>query len=239
MQAVPIPKRILNHGLHVPRWERLDIQPKVQYANLSAVYTPRTDELERSMYSTDYSINMSHARDSEGLNVGKPLTDSNPRNRICRIEGGNQNSHWKVCTRLCLESIRQSTYKNCFEGKMAHKRAPIKPSTDTTDILGQNGAAQSATSTSRYFFETLKEGYARSLSVDRGRFPSLPSEFSIGSTKGTSFIPGYQGHIGLKRVATNPPAPSHAARAYSLEIPGYTGYKPRSIVNFSCEQFRR
>ena len=66
------------------------------------------------------------------------------------------------------------------------------------------------------------------------------NEYTVGSTRGSGFIPGYQGFIPTNTV--NPQVAAYERSCggrphtksdiqYSREMPGYTGYRPLHVLN--------
>ena len=69
---VTIPKRVLNHGLHVPRWERLSNIASASNAGkdiYNAIAEKRFNNPETKLHASDSMINTQNAADSEYAKV--------------------------------------------------------------------------------------------------------------------------------------------------------------------------
>ena len=132
-----------------------------------------------------------------------------------------------------MEVICQSQYTASYSVPgPVEKRVKYAKLVTESPIVGSSQLSPHS-STYQYFNETNEASLAAI--KNSSRMSSIKTDFTTGSTKGTGFIPGYQGHIPM--ASENPRLLEYEkqtrAGSYpknipscSNHIPGYTGYQP-------------
>lgn len=232
-----IPKRAGQHGLFLPGFEvaRPALKPGQEQLNRQNYYTAEAKDLEETYLSenqfkdSEYGKHIAKRTLPEDYDTPeKPMRPPEVKNSA----GHTGTAHWR-------SEYGQSFSKDTLTGAVPYRQvgAPFECEVPPTVVSAPNELSMY----SKDFGQYGSNPRAR-LSPSDTRLPNPKSELTVGTTKGTSHIPGYQGFLPIN---TNNPKvaaieagehmrgvdKSNLCEVFHLNMPGYAGHVPSNAHN--------
>lgn len=232
-----IPKRATQHGVFLPGHEtaRPCLKPGQDQLCRQNYYTTEAKDLEETYLADNafqdsvYRKDIARATMPEDYEEPvKPMIPPNPKNEA----GYTGSAHWR--------SEYSCTYSpETIEGAEHHRQfGPPFESTNPPSVVSMPNEL----SMYQKDFGQYGSNPRQKLDASELKLPNPKSELTIGTTKGTSHIPGYQGFLPTN---TNNPLvasiesgerirtvdKSNLTEIYHLNIPDYAGHVPGNAKN--------
>jgi hypothetical protein len=231
-----IPKRACQHGIYLPAYEVLPTQLKPGQKSLDRqLYSEEAKDHEETYMETDIEKGSVYQRSIAGLVEPrdyyfpqKPIRQSQPK------DGGGHHgtAHWKSEYRSNVNDAAR------FDTVLYRQNGPSCQVANPPTCVGGGETLSS-----------YHEGFGKYGSNPRDKFGpqadkliTFKTALTVGTTKGTAHIPGYQGFL-----ATNTSNPrvaeianggsmrtvdkANLTEAYHTNVVGYAGHKPLNACN--------
>jgi len=242
-----IPKRATQHTVFLPGYEvaRPSLKPGQDQLLRQNYYTTEAKDLEETYVGEDFN------QSEYGKNIATrtlPVDYEDPQKPtrppiVPNTAGHLGTAHWK-------SEFGASFTTDAIAGSVPHRQVgpPFEPTNPPSVVSAPNELSMY----SKDFGQYGSDPRARLSSTDT-KLPNPKSELTVGTTKGTSHIPGYQGFLPTN---TNNPLvarieagehirtvdKTNLTEVYHLNLPGYAGHVgsnaqndrgPRQINTFS------
>lgn len=232
-----IPKRASQHGVFMPGFEvaRPSLKPGQDQLCRQNYYTTEAKDLEETYIAQDISNQSEYGKNIASRTLPEDYEDPQKPMRPPIVEnkaGHTGTAHWR--------SEYSTTFsKESIAGAVPHRQ--VGPPFESANPPSVVSAPNELSMYSMHFGQYGSDPRAR-LSPADTRLPNPKTELTVGTTKGTSHIPGYQGFLPCNtnnpRVAAIEAGEhirgvdkSNLAEIYHLNVPGYAGHVPGNASN--------
>lgn len=233
-----IPKRATQHGSYVPGWELPPTQLKPGQISLERqLYSEEVKDHEETYMETDLEKGSVYQRSIESLLIPRDFFWPQKPIRQTQPEGGGGHhgcAHWKSTYRSDVNDAAR------FDAVLRRQNGPSYQIANPPTCVGGG-----------QLLSTHQEAFGLYGSDPRHKLgneheatfnPTMKTALTVGTTKGTAHIPGYQGFL-----ATNTANPrvaeiahggtmrttdkSNITETYQTNMVGYLGHKPQNALN--------
>jgi len=231
-----IPKRSTQHGIYMPAWEVPPTQLKPGQLSLERqLYMDEVKDHEETYMETDLEKGSVYQRSiasklqpKDYYYPQKPIRQSEPK------EGGGHHgtAHWKSEYRSNVNDAAR------FDTVLYRQNGPSYQIANPPTCVGGGDLVGS-----------YHEAYGKYGSDPRSKFgpqadsmPTFKTPLTVGTTKGTNHIPGYQGFLATNTANPKVAAIAHGGTLRSTDksnltdvfhtnMVGYAGHKPLNACN--------
>lgn len=231
-----VPKRVTQHGIFMPGFEVPPTQLKPGQASLQRqLYMQEARDHEETYLEKDLPKGSVYQRTIESKTQPsdyfypqKPIKQTQPPPG----EGHHATGHWK------------STYRSTVNDAARFDTVLYRQNGPSYQIANPPTCVSSGDLASSYheFHGKYGENPRHKLPVEADRLPTLKGALTVGTTKGTAHIPGYQGFLATntanKRVAEiahggtmRSTDKTNLTHVFHTNMIGYAGHKPDNARN--------
>jgi len=232
-----IPKRATQHGIFLPAYEvtPVDLKPG-QKSAIRQLYSEEAKTIEETYMETDLPKGSTYNRLMESRflprDFAHPRASMKPGNAPMESLGHQGTAHWKSEYKACtdVKSIDGAKYQRQFGPSYRVSNPP-------TCVSGGEILSTYAQEFGKYGSDPRHK-----LPPTMQKLPTFKTQLTIGTTKGTEHMPGYQGFL-----ATNTANPkvaqvvngselrstdkSNLTHVFHTNLVGYAGHKATNACN--------